>query len=166
MIYLIKVGNPRGDDIEMIISAKDESKAVKILKKELKHQDYNTFSKSALREYKYILKQLKEQYISVQKAIKERSSYRSREDITADLDRKRYCVGDFYFSYNDYKNNPGKFEKDILNAYEEYYYREGYSLEYHLDNDIFEIINLSELALERGANVTKVLNKTFIYHGS
>ena len=35
MIYLIKVGNPRGDDIEMIISAKDKSKAVKKLKKEL-----------------------------------------------------------------------------------------------------------------------------------
>ena len=26
MIYLIKVGNPRCDDIEMIISAKDKSK--------------------------------------------------------------------------------------------------------------------------------------------
>ena len=165
MIYLITVQKNSGDDIEIIISAKDESKAVKILKKELKH-DYNTFSKGALYEYKCILKQLKEQYTSVQKAIKERSSYMSREDITADLDRKRYGIGDFYFSYNDYKNNPEKFEQDILNAYEEYYYREGYSLEYHLDNDIFEIINLSELALEKGVNVTKVLNITFIYHGS
>ena len=72
MIYLIKVGNPRGDDIEMIISAKDKSKAVKILKKELKH-DYNTFSKCALYQYKYILNQLKEQYKFVQKAIKERA---------------------------------------------------------------------------------------------
>ena len=161
MIYLIKVGNPRGDDIEMIISAKDKSKAVKILKKELKH-DYNTFSKCALYEYKYILNQLKEQYKFVQKAIKERSHYMSREDITADLDIKCYIVGNFDFSYNDYKNNPEKFEQDILNAYEEYYYREGYSLEYHLDNDIFEIINLLELALEKKA---KVLNKTYIYHG-
>ena len=31
-----------------------------------------------------------------------------------------------------------------------------------IDNDIFEIINLSELALEKNA---KVLNKTYIYHG-
>lgn len=44
MIYLIKVDNPYGDNIEMIISANNESKAKQLFKKELKHK-YNNFTK-------------------------------------------------------------------------------------------------------------------------
>ena len=52
------------------------------------------------------------------------------------------------------------FYENVLKAYKEYYYREGYSLEYHLDHDIFEVIDLTKL--DSG---NKILNITSIYHG-
>lgn len=60
-----------------------------------------------------MLKQFKELYKDVQKAINERSHYMERVDITTELDKKCFGVGEFYFSYNDYNSNPIQFEQDF-----------------------------------------------------
>lgn len=145
MIYLFKIENPRGDNIELIISSSDQTSAISLLYKELKHFSGSFFNK-AQSELRYILSRFKNE----------------KETLLKNKFNKRFCVGDFNFSYNDYLSDPTKFRETFLNEYKNYYYRKDFSLEYNLDHQIFDIINLSEQDLN---NKNTVLNKTFIYCG-
>lgn len=145
MVFLFKIENPRGDNIELLISAENKELAISLLYKELKHFS-GSFLNKAQSELKYILSRFKNE----------------KETLLKNKLNKQFSVGNFDFSYNDYLSDPNKFKENFLNEYISYYYRKDFSLEYNLDHQIFEIRNLSEEDLN---NKNKVLNKTFIYCG-
>ena len=150
MLYLFKIEDPYSDNIEMIITSKDKETAVKLFKKAVSKFTTKKFGESQCKSY---MKGFKSEYKNLLK-----SKYDCDETKEYYLNRKKYTVGDLKFNILE-TIEEGFYEK-ILNAYKDYYYREGYSLEYHLDNDIFEVINLS--VLDSG---NKILNTTYIYHG-
>ena len=151
MLFLLKIEDPYGDNIEMIIAAKDKGTAVKLFKKKLGYSKTNNFGehfcKSMLKEYK-----------SEYKDVLKRTKNCSDETKEYYLNKECYCIGDFKFSLID--TTKETFYEKLLKSYKDYYYRENYSLEYHLNHDIFEVINLNEL--DSG---NSILNFTSIYHG-
>lgn len=144
MLYLFKVENPIGGNIEMIISADNKDTAISLLLKELNHTKHS-FLKTTEKEFNYILKRFESE-----------KDYFIRKG-----NEKCLCVGNFNFSYNDYLSDKEKFKETFFKEHKNYYYQPKRSLSYNLDHHIFKIINLSEV----DDNKNKVINKTFIYCG-
>lgn len=151
-IYHIFCENPQGDNISFIISAKTEIDAVKKFKKELKHTS-KSFEKEAKNYVSSLIKRIK-------------------KDLKSDWCAPKYhnyatkslVLGDYYFSYQMFNDTlEEEFKTKLINEYTKYYYREGMSLAYNLDNNEFNVRNLTELS--GSCKNTTVLDRQFIYHG-
>lgn len=150
-IYHIFCENPQGDNISFIISAKTEINAIKKFKVELKHTS-KSFEKEAKHDVLALIKRIK-------KDLKSDWCTPKYHNYT-----KNFVMGDYYFSYQMFNDTTEEeFKAKLINEYTKYYYREGRSLAYNLDNDIFEVKNLTELS--GVCKNTTVLDKKFIYCG-
>lgn len=151
-IYQIFCENPRGDNISFIISSKTEIDVVKKFKKELKHTS-KSFENEAKKYISDLIKRIKTDLKS------ERCTHKYNNYST-----KEFVIGDYYFSYQMFNDTPEEeFKTKLINEYTKYYYKEGRSLAYNLDNNVFVVKNLTELSTN--CKNTTVLDKQFIYCG-
>ena len=150
MLFLIKIEDPYGDNIEMILTAKNKENAVELFKKKLGSKSKKGFGTvycmSLVKEYKSEYKKMT------------KSTYDNDETRNYYLNKKNYCIGDYSYCLSEAV--AVDFYENALKAYTDYYYREGYSLKYHLDHNIFEVIDLTKL--DSG---NKILNITSVYRG-
>ena len=143
-IFSILCENNYGSNIFMNIGAKDEAQAIRIFKKEAKIQ---SIEKEALAIAREIIREYKE-YIK----------------------RKGYASYNFGFR-TDCFMNPSDFSKEgfknlleiIKQNYLKDYYNKDGVIQWNLDNNIFQIKNLSYIV--DNLNNAKVLDMQEIYHG-
>lgn len=143
-IFSILCENNYGSNIFMNIGAKDEAQAIRIFKKEAKIQ---SIEKEALAIAREIIREYKE-YIK----------------------RKGYASYNFGFR-TDCFMNPSDFSKEgfknlleiIKQNYLKDYYNKDGVIQWNLDNNIFQIKNLSHIV--DNLNNAKVLDMQEIYHG-
>ena len=143
-IFSILCENNYGSNIFMNIGAKDEAQAIRIFKKEAKIQ---SIEKEALAIAREMIREYKE-YIK----------------------RKGYASYNFGFR-TDCFMNPSVFSKEGFkklleiakqNYINDYYNKDG-AIQWNLDNNIFQIKNLSYIV--DNLNKAKVLDMQEIYHG-
>ena len=143
-IFSILCENNYGSNIFMNIGAKDEAQAIRIFKKEAKIQ---SIEKEALAIAREMIREYKE-YIK----------------------RKGYASYNFGFR-TDCFMNPSDFSKEGFkklleiakqNYINDYYNKDG-AIQWNLDNNIFQIKNLSYIV--DNLNKAKVLDMQEIYHG-
>ena len=143
-IFSILCENNYGSNIFMNIGAKDEAQAIRIFKKEAKIQ---SIEKEALAIAREMIREYKE-YIK----------------------RKGYASYNFGFR-TDCFMNPSDFSKEGFkklleiakqNYINDYYNKDGV-IQWNLDNNIFQIKNLSYIV--DNLNNAKVLDMQEIYHG-
>lgn len=151
-IYQIFCENPRGDNISFIISSKSEIDVVKKFKKELKHTS-KSFENEAKKYISDLIKRIKTD-------LKSDWCTPKYHNYTT----KKFVIGDYYFSYQMFNDtHEEEFKTKLINEYTKYYYREGRSLAYNLDNNKFNVRNLTELS--GSCKNATVLDRQFIYHG-
>ena len=143
-IFSILCENNYGSNIFMTIAAKNEAQAIRIFKKEAKVPSIEKEAFSAARE--------------VMKSHK------------AHVKRVGYTSYNFGF-LTTWMMHPRDFSKEGIKKrleitkqnYINDYYKEGGVIQWNLDNNIFQIKNLTKIALS--LEKAKVLDKQDIYHG-
>ena len=143
-IFSILCENNYGSNIFMVIGAKDEAQAVKIFKKESKVQN---IEKEAMSMSKVILKDYKD-YIKNKGCVPYNFGFKTE-----------YILNPSDFSKEGFKNLLEIIKQNYL---KDYYNKDGV-IQWNLDNNIFQIKNLSYIV--DNLNKAKVLDMQEIYHG-
>lgn len=157
-VFSVFCENPQGDNILQIICANNEEEAKNLFLKKIKYKktDLSKFKKYEILD---LIKNIKEEIKSLKKDLKN-----NQEDLNYYLNYDKYCVGNFKFNLNLFINSSKEeFIELIRKNFIEYYYKKDFSLEYHLDNSLFEIKNLSNLC--ENSNKSFVVKKYCLYHG-
>jgi len=143
-IFNVFCENPYGDNIMMTIAAKDQNEAIKLFKKKAKVPSINKVSleraKEVIKEYKAFIK------------------------------RVGYVSYNFGF-LNTYMILPSDFSKEgflklrdrVQQNYINDYYKEDKSIQWNIDNNVFDIKNITEQV--KNLKVGVVLDTHYIYHG-
>lgn len=143
-IFSILCEDPYGDNISMTIAAKNQNEAIKLFKKRAKVQSIDEVSlkraKEVIKEYKLFIKRVG--YVSFNFGF---------------LNPIILCPSDFS------KDGFLKLRNIVQQNYINDYYKENKSIQWNIDNNLFDIKNLTEQVknLKNG----KVLDIQYIYHG-
>lgn len=143
-IFNVLCENPYGDNIMMTIAAKNQNEAIKIFKKKAKVPSINKVSleraKEVIKEYKAFIKRVG--YVSFNFGFLNKCMMHP-----SDLSKEGFL----------------KLRNIVRQNYINDYYKEGKSIQWNINNNIFDIKNITEMIknLETG----EVLDIHHIYHG-
>lgn len=146
-VFSIFCENNYGSNIFMVVAAKNEAQAIKLFKREAKvpsiERESMSRAKEVLKEYKELVK---------------RGIYRLTEYNFGFLTTCMLPIPDL-----SSKEQMAKLLETTKQNYINDYYKEGGVIQWNLDNNKFQVQNLTELAT--GLSTSKVLVRHDIYHG-
>lgn len=154
-IYLFRMSNNKDEIIEFVIASTSVKKAIVYIKKELK-KELIPLKKQARNSLNEELKLINDTIVSCRK----RSKKEKDLSILDTLDFNIFGFKDILkVSCNDYLKDKNLFKTKFIETFMNYYNRKDYSFEFNLNNDLFDITNISKISRD-----AKSKTKLFTYN--